>query len=190
MTPRDQAFEIVRREGGWVDDPDDRGGATNYGVSLKYAQGIGLDLDGDGDTDAQDIKLVTPEKAVELYLQDFFYGPKIDRLPECLHSVMFDTAVNTGAGGAIIILQTLLGILHDALPDQIFDCGRPDGALGKKSFRSAVEALDQTGEKILVNAYVDQRIQYYKDIVRRRPSQKKFIKGWTKRALEFKVGGE
>ena len=45
------AKEIVAREGGYVNDPDDPGGATNFGVTLGTMQRLGLDLDGDGDLD-------------------------------------------------------------------------------------------------------------------------------------------
>lgn len=187
LSPYEQAKEIVRREGGWVDHKNDRGGATNYGVSLRYAKGIGLDLDGDGDTDADDIRLVTPETAVELYLDDFFRAPKIDRFPEAIQPVLFDMAVNAGGGGAIKILQTLLGAIHDTVSDLVPDPGRPDGAAGRKTFAAFKAAWDLMGSKTVVNAYCDERKAFYRDLVRRRPSQKVFLKGWLRRTDEFYV---
>ncbi|MBV6637036.1 MAG: peptidoglycan-binding protein, partial [Mameliella sp.] len=50
------ASEIVAREGGYVNDPDDPGGATKYGVTIHTMRALGLDLDGDGDVDASDVK--------------------------------------------------------------------------------------------------------------------------------------
>ena len=48
-TVRDIAKGIVLREGGFVNDPDDLGGATNFGVTIHTMRRLGLDLDGDGD---------------------------------------------------------------------------------------------------------------------------------------------
>ena len=48
QTVRQIATEIVAREGGFVDDPDDPGGATKYGVTIHTMRRLGLDLSGDG----------------------------------------------------------------------------------------------------------------------------------------------
>lgn len=178
MTPRSLAEDIVRREGGWVDDPDDSGGATNYGVSLRYARGIGLDLDGDGDTDADDIRLVTPDKAVDLYLDDFYYKPRFHRLPEPLHAVIFDMAVNAGPPRALILLQEVLNMVGYDLTE--------DGVMGPKTRRAAEEAYSMMGEW-LINAYVEQRKNFYRSLAARNPSQRKFLRGWLNRAEEFLV---
>ena len=50
------AAAIVAREGGFVDDPDDPGGATNHGVTIGTMRGLGLDLDGNGRVDAADVR--------------------------------------------------------------------------------------------------------------------------------------
>ena len=54
------AAEIVRREGGYVNDPDDPGGATNHGVTIHTMKGLGLDLTGDGKVDTADVKALAP----------------------------------------------------------------------------------------------------------------------------------
>ena len=48
QTIRQMAETIVAREGGYVNDPDDPGGATNFGVTIGTMRQLGLDLDGDG----------------------------------------------------------------------------------------------------------------------------------------------
>ena len=59
----DIAKDIVAREGGYVNDPDDPGGATKYGVTIHTMRRLGLDLDQDGDVDAHDVRHLTQEQA-------------------------------------------------------------------------------------------------------------------------------
>ncbi|HVL21832.1 MAG TPA: glycosyl hydrolase 108 family protein, partial [Amaricoccus sp.] len=66
------AADIVRREGGYVNDPDDPGGATNHGVTLGTLRRLGLDLTGDGTIDARDVRALPPGKAAEIYLRHYF----------------------------------------------------------------------------------------------------------------------
>ncbi len=64
MSNFEKAVEkVLEHEGGYVDHKNDPGGATNYGISLRFVKqstGIDLDVDGDGDIDADDIKAMTP----------------------------------------------------------------------------------------------------------------------------------
>ena len=53
------ATEIVRREGGYVNDPDDPGGVTKFGVTIHTMRRLGLDLTGDGKVSAADVKALT-----------------------------------------------------------------------------------------------------------------------------------
>ena len=55
--------KILKWEGGYVNDPLDKGGATNMGVTLETWRNVGHDKDGDGDIDAEDIKLLNVEDA-------------------------------------------------------------------------------------------------------------------------------
>ena len=180
------AREIVRREGGYVDDPNDGGGATNYGVSLRYAKRLGLDIDRDGDTDADDIRLVTPDDAVQLYVRDFFETPGFGTLPEPLWPQLFDMAVNAGPARALIILQEVLNEAARAAPDLGMAALTPDGRMGPKTRATAARAFEVMGP-FLINAYVEGRIAYYRRIVAASPSQRRFLAGWTNRANEFRV---
>ncbi|MEP1497283.1 glycosyl hydrolase 108 family protein, partial [Pseudophaeobacter sp.] len=87
------AKEIVAREGGYVNDPDDPGGATKFGVTIHTMRRLGLDLDRDGDVDTQDVRKLTREDAVEIFIQHYFVKPQIDLLPAELQASVFDMYV-------------------------------------------------------------------------------------------------
>ncbi|WP_431281642.1 glycoside hydrolase family 108 protein [Humitalea sp. 24SJ18S-53] len=108
---------VIGEEAGFVDHPRDPGGATNLGVSLRYAKSKGrvLDLDHDGDVDVNDIRLVTLDDARALYRQDFWLPAGCHWLPEPLALVVFDSAVNCGAGRAARWLQTALRVTADGV---------------------------------------------------------------------------
>jgi lysozyme family protein len=182
MTVDDLIVDVLRREGGYTDHPADKGGATNFGISLRYATGIGLDLDGDGDTDADDIRLVTADKAARLYRMDFYTTPRIDTLPEPIQPVTFDWAVNSGPPRAIMGVQSVLvqaGFLPNG-PRAL------DGVIGPKTRQAAGQAQSEMGP-YFVNAIVCERENFYRRIVRNRPDQAVFLKGWLNRAGEFRV---
>lgn len=174
--------DILRREGGYVDDPKDRGGATNLGVSLRYMRGIGLDLDGDGDVDKDDVCLVTPELARELYRRDFLEIPRLDRLPLELQPQLFDISVNSGPHRAVELLQRTCNSIASKGTELIVD-----GRMGPQTRKAAELVVRVLGWRLTNNRLVDERVAFFKRIVDRDPRQERFLKGWLRRAEEFRV---
>jgi len=176
------ARAIVLREGGYVNDPDDPGGPTNYGVTIHTMRSLGLDLDGDGDIDALDVQRLTIGQAVDIFKTHYFEKPRINLLPAALQPSVFDMYVNAG-GNAVKILQRLLG-----------DFGEPttvDGALGPKTAAAVQRVFDKAGA-FFVDAYGIARRNYYYAIGDRRPASRKYARrkdggkgGWIIRAEEF-----
>lgn len=80
------ARDIVAREGGFVNDPDDPGGATKHGITLATLRRLGLDLNGDGRIDANDVRKLTQEQAVQIMVENYFRRPGIAALPAVLHA--------------------------------------------------------------------------------------------------------
>jgi len=176
------ATEIVRREGGYVNDPDDPGGATNFGVTIHTMQGLGLDLTGDGKVDVRDVKTLSRDQAVAIYVKHYFEAPKIGLLPEPLHATVFDMQVNAGAN-AVKILQRLAAMFGAPLKD--------DGVIGPQT-AAAVKAAFAAAPDHLVDAYGIERRNYYYRLADQRPASRKYARrqdggkgGWIVRAEEF-----
>jgi lysozyme family protein len=179
-TIEDILDEVLRSEGGFVEDTADPGGATNHGISLRYARAIGLDNDRDGDTDRDDILLVTVEQARELYGDDFWSNPGIDRLPGELQPVMVDWAVNSGAPRPIMAMQRVINMARIGF--ELDD----DGVIGPKTRRAAAHAQSEMGA-FFNNAIVDERIGFYRRLVQARPASQRFLRGWYTRAEHFRM---
>lgn len=171
--------EIVTREGGYVNDPD---GVTNFGVTIHTIRRIGLDLDNNGKITSRDVRKLTAEQAVQIFVDHYFIKPKINALPAILQVSVFDMYVNAG-GNAVKILQRLL--------IQVGQDVDVDGTLCPHSI-CAAHAAFEIAPRLLVDAYgIERRNYYYKLADRRKASCKYPLKrgggkgGWIKRAEEF-----
>lgn len=182
QTVRKIAEDIVAREGGYVNDPDDPGGATNFGVTIHTMRRLGLDLDRDGAITPRDVRRLTRAQAIDIFLKHYFERPLVAELPRALQSSVFDMYVNAGSN-AVKILQRLLRQMGFEVT--------VDGALGPQSL-AAVRAAYEAAPDHLVNAYGIARRNYYFRLADRRTASRKYARtraggkgGWIKRAEEF-----
>lgn len=176
------ANEIVAREGGYVNDPDDPGGATNFGVTLHTMRRLGLDLTRDGTIDASDVRALARDQAVELFVDHYYHRPGVARLPQSLQASVFDMYVNAGAN-AVKILQRLLRAMGQEI--------EVDGLIGPQTVTTAHAAAEAAPGHI-ADAYGIARRNYYLSLADARPASRKFARtraggkgGWIKRAEEF-----
>jgi len=176
------AEEIVAREGGFVNDPDDPGGATNFGVTIHTMRRLGLDLDRDGDVDVGDVRALSRGQAVAIFIDHYYRRPGIAGLPEALRGSVFDMYVNAGAN-AVKILQRLLREMGEAVD--------VDGVIGPQTQAAAARAAQAAPDHI-VDAYGIARRNYYFALADARPASRKFARtrsggkgGWIRRAEEF-----
>lgn len=87
---------ILKNEGGYVNDPDDTGGETNFGISKRAYPKL-------------NIKKLKLREAIEIYYKDYWVKSNCNELPEFIQLIHFDTAVNSGRNRANKILQKAIG---------------------------------------------------------------------------------
>ena len=182
QTVRQIAAAIVAREGGFVNDRDDPGGATNHGVTLGTLQRLGLDFTRDGRVDQADVRALTAAKAIDIFVEHYFRGLRIAELPLVLQAAVFDMYVNAGAN-AVRILQRLIR-------DMRIDVG-VDGVIGPKTIAAAHAAAAAAPDHV-ADAYGIARRNYYYALADARATSRKFARrqdggkgGWIARAEEF-----
>lgn len=158
----DRAFdEIIGLEGGYVHDPDDYGGETNWGISKRSYPDV-------------DIKNLTLRGAKAIYLRDYWNRMRLpDVIDQDIAMELFEQGVNMGTSTAIMNLQKSLNIVDGPVD--------VDGVIGPQTL-DAVNQIDTAEEKdALLKCLNGLQFGHYIDIVENNPSQKKFLVGWLKR---------
>lgn len=162
--------DILRTEGGFVNDPSDSGGATNLGITIAV-----LSAWRETACSVEDVRTLTKEEAADIYRTEYFLAPSIDTLPAGLQLHVMDCGVNCGPRTGIKMLQRALIKLGAVL--------REDGVVGP----ATRHACQQYPEADIHNALVDVRVRFYERLAADRPKDQKFLAGWKKRANSFRV---
>ena len=167
---------ILRHEGGFVNDTNDPGGATNYGVSLRWlkSQGLSGDIDHDGDVDIDDIRALNPATAAAFYKTRWWdlyhYGEFIS---QAIGTKVFDMAVNLGPIQGHRLLQAALGKINGLWVPI-------DGVLGPKTLGNANSAVPSE-----LMTYLQQtQANFYRSLAASKPELAKFLNGWLNRAYD------
>jgi len=178
----DKALDFLfPHEGGLVDDPDDPGGTTKFGVSLRWLARAGLldlngdghpdgDIDLDGDIDADDIRGLTRATAGWLYRRHWWDRYDYDDLPPAIAVKTFDLSVNMGARQAHRCLQRAVRACWWPLAD--------DGLIGPKT-RSAIAAAPP---EPLLSAFCSEAAGFYRQLAATDSRRTKYLDGWLNRA--------
>lgn len=152
-----KAFELmIGHEGGYVNDPQDPGGETKFGISKRsYPK--------------EDIKNLTIERAREIYMRDFWNPILGDQInDQNIANSIFDFAVNAGTHVSEELAQIVVKT-------------PVDGTIGKQTLQ-AINSIDP--EKFLASFKVE-KITRYISICKKRPESKKYFFGWVCRALNL-----
>ena len=164
------AHWILKWEGGFVNDPDDSGGATNKGVTIKTWKQVGYDKDGDGDIDVKDLKLLTVNDVIKVVLKPHYWDRwKADEIvSQSVANICVDWVWASGKPG-ITRVQKLLGV-------------KQDGVVGPKT----LAALNSRSPLPLFGAIKQERIKFIDEICIKNPKNLKFKKGWLNRLNDLK----
>jgi len=169
-------YIINNFEGGFVDDPDDRGGTTKYGISLSFLKYHHLDLTGDGIANEEDIKSLKKADAIEIYRVYFWEkikGEELNKIDHWIALFVLDTHINTGMGGAI-----LQRAINDFYKKRVL---RVDNLIGTKT----LSALRQANLQMVRLYLLKHRELYYVNITKNRPKNIKYLMGWSNRVFKF-----
>lgn len=132
--------EVLKHEGGFVNDPRDAGGATNKGVTIanfrRYVK---------ADATIDDLKKLTNEQAGIIYRRFYWDAVLAAELPSGLDIAMGDYAVNSGPGRPAKAIQKIVGV-------------KVDGRIGPETLK-AIRARDA---KDLIDALCDERLAFMK----------------------------
>lgn len=157
---------VLDAEGGYVNDPTDRGGETNLGITARTLR------------DARDMRVIgreatiaelRREDAVEIYRALYWRRCGCDRLPAGLAFALFDFAVHSGTGTATKALQRALRV-------------DPDGLIGPDTVAAARVSGDRAVAQLTAA-----RLELVLDLIAREPEQARFRRGWLARIAETAV---
>jgi len=160
---------VLKHEGGYVDHPADKGGATNRGITQavydtwRAGQGIGR----------QPVSGISGEEVAAIYKARYWLMGKCDKMPAPLDYVHFDGCVNHGVQQATKFLQRAIGV-------------EADGVIGPKTLAALQEDVSVGYADEICRSILDQREAFYQRIVERNPSQKAFIRGWLSRLVSIR----
>lgn len=171
--------ELIGREGGYVDNPADRGGATNFGITEAVARANGY---------SGDMRQLPRDMAKSIYRRIYWQRPAFDRVSQAAPRVaaeLFDTGVNMGPAVAATFLQRCLTALNRCASD--YPDLLPDGRIGSRTLAALdkfIELRGVAGETTLLHALDALQGERYLRLAERSPSQEKFLYGWLANRLE------
>ena len=150
-----QIFDrLIGHEGGYVNDPRDPGGETNWGVTKRTAMANGY---------TGNMKTMTRQQAYEIYRRAFWLRYNCEQMPDAVAYQFFDAAVNHGFGNASRMLQRAVGVLDD-------------GIIGKYS----LEAINNNPISDTLMVLNGERLNFYT----RLKNFDRYCKGWVNRVAQ------
>ncbi len=166
--------ELIEREGGYVNHPNDKGGPTRFGITQSVARAHGY---------SGAMTLLPRDEAAAIYRRLYWLRPRFDEIAKRAPQVaaeLFDTGANMGPAVATTFLQRALTALNrngQDYPDLV-----PDGRAGPRTLAALdgfLEARGRSGgETVLLRALEALQGERYLRLAERRPANEAFLYGW------------
>jgi lysozyme family protein len=174
---------VLSNEGGFVDNPNDSGGATNFGLSLRFLREIpndrlrkyGIFKNGD-ELGVEDIRDLTLDQARLIYKGEFWDSAPFDKInDQLIATYLFDMAVLHGIAQAIKIAQRGSWAVY-----RTYGYIKADGIMGEKT----QEVLNDLGDSF-IPVLMAMRASFCRLLAELRPKDKEFLDGWLKRCYRI-----
>jgi len=147
----------MKYEGGYVNDPDDPGGETKFGISKRSHP-------------EEDITNLTEARAREIYYHDYYMKLRIPEMKDARVAwQIFDFGVNAGVSRSAKMIQGIVG-------------AKTDGVIGPNTVG---KINTYTGRYPLYIEFLSERLKYYMMLTEVRIKNLKYLKGWVLRAMEL-----
>tara|TARA_B100000446_G_C10552936_1_gene341501 strand:+ start:10564 stop:11199 length:636 start_codon:yes stop_codon:yes gene_type:complete len=172
--------EVIDREGGYVNHPADRGGPTNWGITIAVARHHGY---------TGDMRALSRQQAAAIYAADYWHSLQLDEIAAFstdLALVLFDFGVNSGPGRAAEYLQRQLNVLNNR--GRFYADIAVDGSVGGETLKALagfVAARGNGGLEVLAHTINAERIVFCRGLAERSESQEAFTYGWFRRVVEL-----
>ena len=160
----DPIDDILRREGGFVDHPADRGGPTNFGITQAT-----LSAWRGRQATVNDVRLLPRAEARQIYADQFIVQPRFDKIADArLRHLVIDAGVHSGPARAAQWLQAAAGVTAD-------------GVVGPRT----LAAVNTADARVLYNRFLAQRVRFIGRLITNDTRQAAFAAGWANRIAEF-----
>lgn len=175
-TPCEDFINLIKKvlnfEGGFVNDPNDSGGATNRGITWNTWLDTARPILGIEPT-LENLKNLTANDAEEIYKERYWNKIKADDIIDGdIRYLLFDFYVNAGKNAVVVLQNTINEFNNNVIVD---------GSIGNQT----INALNSINSIDLYNKYKQNRINYYVNLANRIPKNQKFLNGWKNRTNAF-----
>ena len=176
--------DTLEHEGGYVNNPDDNGGETNWGITKRVAESFSdywENYNWDGE-----MATMPRVFAQDLYVYEYYYRPKFNLMEEeskLISKELFDTGVNMGTSKPVKFLQRVLNVSTDGEALVV------DGLLGNKTVESYRKLCNKRGETVaenfVYNCLNSLQCVNYIEIAERDKTQESFVFGWITNRVDY-----
>lgn len=171
---KDEIFNnIIDKEGGYVNNPNDKGGATNWGITQSVARAHGY---------TGDMRNLTREKALDILNADYWTGPRFDQIAlvsPTLAAELCDTGVNMGPAVAAKFLQRVLNAMNNQ--GRLYPDIKVDGQIGPRTITALKSFLTTRGSaatQVMLKALNSLQGARYIELSEQRQANETFTFGW------------